>query len=178
MLMDLRELLAADKPLVAIVAVGGLPILAENGFTTLFGKAVTIAEVRTALVDGFGMGSILPFLNPKKRSLPDLAGMSIERGHLWALHALSLTLGYRLAPVEVRNMFACDARFHLSWVVREVNPDACTFSVAGTLKQWRRMVAHRTNADFSDTQRLWLAQSHRHIAEVFPYIEWSVRAAA
>ncbi len=154
MFADLHAELHA-LPDLAIVAVGGLPIERHDEGYALFGRPIDAARLRHELVRGIGLGAVLTYRNPKGRSLADLGELCLQRRHLWTAHVLSLTVVFGRAPLAVRNAFAFDRRFHLSWVQAEVADDPCTFTATGALREWARVIAYADDPSFSETPRQW-----------------------
>jgi hypothetical protein len=157
MFADLNAELGA-LPDVAIVAVGGLPIERVGGVHRLLGIPATAASVADQLKRGLGLGAVLTYRNPRKKSLAELGALCLAEGHLWTAHVLTLTLVFDRCPLAVRNAFAFDRRFHLSWVEAEVNDDPCTFTATASLREWHRVVGYADEASFRAEQRAWFAK--------------------
>lgn len=155
---DLRAELAA-LPEVAIVAVGGLPILLEGGQHRLLGMVATATSIAAQLKQGLGLGAVLTYRNPRDKSLAELGELCLQRQHLWTAHVLSLTVAFDKCPLSVRNAFAFDRRFHLSWVERELTDDPCTFTATGSLREWHRMISYASDDSFRPEQREWFAKA-------------------
>lgn len=167
---DLREsVMNGTLTGVGLCAVGGIPIVRnENGTFTLFEAPVSELSLRKTLTEGLGLGAVLTYENPNNKSLLQLGEMCLTRKHLWTTHALSLTLLYGKVPISVRNMFAFDSRFHLSWIAREESEQIVTFTAASSIKQWARMIRHKDDNSFSTVQRSWLNQTYEVVNTVFP----------
>ncbi len=135
---------------------------------TLLGQPVTIKLVRGTLMEGLGLGAVLTYRNPKGKSLLELGAMCANLGHQWTEHALFLTLAFNDCPIAVRNAFAFDGRFHLSWVEREVRPENTTFTAAAPVKQWRKMVKRADDTSFKPVQREWFEKVKTLLEEVLP----------
>ena len=157
-----------DLPEVALVAVGGIPIQRASCGHTLLGQAATTELVRCVLLEGLGLGAVLTYRNPKSKSLLDLGEMCADLGHQWTEHVLFLTLAFNDCPIAVRNAFAFDGRFHLSWVEREVRPENTTFTAAAPAKQWRKMVKRADDTSFKPVQREWFEKVKALLEEVLP----------
>ncbi|MCH9682935.1 MAG: hypothetical protein K0V04_15975 [Deltaproteobacteria bacterium] len=157
MFADLRSELDA-LPEVAIVAVGGIPIVLHRGQHQLFGRPVTAKNLREALRDGLGLGAVLTYRNPNDKTLDQLAQVCLEHDHLWTAHVLMLTVAFARCPLAVRNAFAFDRRFHLSWVDSEVSDDPCTFTATGSLREWARMMGYADAPSFKAEPRAWFAK--------------------
>ncbi len=157
MFADLNAELDA-LPEVAVVAVGGLPILLRDGAHWLLGIEATPASVAEQLKLGLGLGAVLTYRNPKGKSLGELGELCLRQGHLWTAHVLSLTVALDRAPLAVRNAFAFDRRFHLSWVEREVTGETCTFTATASLREWHRIVGYAADPSFRADQREWFAK--------------------
>lgn len=150
-------------PPVAIVAVGGIPIEYNDrfGHYEILGTRVTTERpnlIQGALKSGLGLGAVLTYKNPRDKSLEELGDLCLNLGHQWTEHVLFLTLVFDKAPIAVRNAFAFDGRFHLSWVESEVNPDFVTFTAAGSVKQWRKICERVEDLSFKLVQREWFAK--------------------
>jgi hypothetical protein len=141
-----------------VVAVGGLPITLEDGAHRLLGMVATPAAIAEQLVRGLGLGAVLTYRNPKHKSLRQLGELCLQQGHLWTAHVLSLTVAFDRCPLAVRNAFAFDRRFHLSWVEREVHADPCTFTATASLREWQRIIGHADDASFRAEPRAWFAK--------------------
>ncbi|MBN8612815.1 MAG: hypothetical protein J0L92_19625 [Deltaproteobacteria bacterium] len=157
MFADLRAELATLPP-VSIVAVGGLPITLEDGSHWLLGVPATAESVAEQLKRGLGLGAVLTHRNPKNKSLVELGELCLREGHLWTAHVLSLTVAFARCPLAVRNAFAFDRRFHLSWVEREVRDDPCTFTATASLREWYRVMGYAQEPSFRDEERAWFAK--------------------
>lgn len=157
MFADLRAELAS-LPEVAIVAVGGLPIVLEDGTHRLLGLPATAASIAEQLKRGLGLGAVLTHKNPRDKSLSELGDLCLREGHLWTAHVLSLTVAFDRCPLSVRNAFAFDRRFHLSWVEREVSDDPCTFTATASLREWHRIVGYAQERSFREQERAWFAK--------------------
>lgn len=155
---DLRAELAA-LPEVAVVAVGGLPILLEDGQHRLLGIAATAESIAEQLKQGLGLGAVLTYGNPRDKSLAELGELCLQKQHLWTAHVLSLTVVFDRCPLSVRNAFAFDRRFHLSWVERELHDDPCTFTATGSLREWHRLSGYAEDESFRPEQRAWFAKA-------------------
>jgi hypothetical protein len=157
MFADLNAELSA-LPEVSVVAVGGLPILLEDGVHRLLGMIATPESLAEQLVRGLGLGAVLTYRNPKQKSLRELGELCLQKGHLWTAHVLSLTVAFDRAPLAVRNALAFDRRFHLSWVEGEVQDSPCTFTATGSLREWHRLVSHAEDPSFRAEPRAWFAK--------------------
>jgi hypothetical protein len=157
MFADLRAELSS-LPEVSVVAVGGLPITLEDGAHRLLGMVATPDSIAEQLVRGLGLGAVLTYRNPKDKSLRELGAMCLRRGHLWTAHVLSLTVAFDRCPLTVRNAFAFDRRFHLSWVEHEVKDDPCTFTATTSLRDWHRIIGYADDPGFRPEVRLWFAK--------------------
>ncbi|MBL4636158.1 MAG: hypothetical protein JKY56_20020 [Kofleriaceae bacterium] len=146
-------------PEVSVVAVGGLPIILSDGHHRLFGGIATIESVRTELKKGLGLGAVLTYRNPKGKSLEELGELSLQYNHLWTAHILTLTLAFDACPIAVRNAFAFDRRFHLSWVETEVQEGPCTFTATASVREWKRMTSYADNASFKSVVRAWFGRA-------------------
>ena len=145
-------------PAVAVVAVGGLPITLEDGEHRLLGLRATPASIAEQLKRGLGLGAVLTHRNPRHKSLGELGELCLAKGHLWTAHVLSLTVAFAQCPLAVRNAFAFDRRFHLSWVERELADDPCTFTATASLREWHRIIGYRDDPSFRAEQREWFAK--------------------
>jgi hypothetical protein len=157
MFADLRAELET-LPAVAVVAVGGLPIVLEQGQHRLLGMPATAESVAEQLKQGLGLGAVLTYRNPRNKSLSELGDLCLQHGHLWTAHVLSLTVAFDKCPLAVRNAFAFDRRFHLSWVEREVHDEACTFTATASLREWHRIIAYADEPSFQAEPRAWFAR--------------------
>jgi hypothetical protein len=157
MFADLRAELAS-LPEVAIVAVGGLPIVLEGGVHRLLGIPATAESIAAELQRGLGLGAVLTHRNPRNKSLGELGALCLAEGHLWTAHVLTLTVAFDRCPLAVRNAFAFDRRFHLSWVEREVSTDPCTFTATASLREWHRVIGYAEATSFRAEERAWFAK--------------------
>ncbi len=157
MFADLNAELDA-LPEVSVVAVGGLPILLRDGAHWLVGVEATPESVAEQLKLGLGLGAVLTYRNPNAKSLGELGELCLRRAHLWTAHVLSLTVAFDRAPLAVRNAFAFDRRFHLSWVEGEIVSDPCTFTATASLREWHRIAGYASDASFRADPRAWFAK--------------------
>lgn len=153
-------------PDVAIVAVGGLPVRRVGDQYELFGAALTPDSLRTELRRGLGLGAVLTYRNPKNKSLDELAELCVDNEHFWTAHVLSLTLVFARCPLTVRNAFAFDRRFHLSWTEAEVRTEFCTFTATGSAREWTRFIAYAQNSSFNADQRAWFAKAGKIVTPI------------
>ena len=147
-----------NLPDIAIVAVGGLPILSCQGNYSLCGTPIDIDSLRAQLLQGLGLGAVLTYKNPNQKSLSELGQLCLSKHHLWTAHVLSLSLVFHQAPIALRNAFAFDRQFHLSWVESEIDSSPCTFTATASLRQWHRMMKYAEDPAFSMPQRQWFAK--------------------
>lgn len=156
MFADLRHDLHKLPP-VAVVAVGGIPIEYNESSESheLLGQLATPDLVQGILKRGLGLGAVLTYKNPKNKTLEELGDLCLGLGHQWTEHVLFLTIAFNEAPIAVRNAFAFDGRFHLSWVESEVNDETVTFTAAGSAKEWRKICKRSNNHSFKPIQREW-----------------------
>lgn len=159
MFADLRYDLHKLPP-IAIVAVGGIPIEynESSGNHELLGNLVTAESIQNILKKGLGLGAVLTYKNPKNKTLEELGELCLDFGHQWTEHVLFLTIAFNEAPIAIRNAFAFDGRFHLSWVESEVNSETVTFTAAGPVKQWRKICEREFDLSFKPIQREWFKQ--------------------
>jgi hypothetical protein len=157
MFADLSAELEA-LPDVAVVGVGGLPITLEEGEHRLLGLRATPASIAEQLKRGLGLGAVLTYRNPRHKSLGELGELCLQRGHLWTAHVLTLTVAFDRCPLAVRNAFAFDRRFHLSWVEREIADDPCTFTATASLREWHRIIGYQGDPSFGAEPRAWFAK--------------------
>jgi hypothetical protein len=165
MIIDLQKCLKAKtlpSNTTAIVAVGGIPTTHEM---TCFD---TPAKIKSHLTKGLGLGGMLTYGNPKDRTLDEMGALCVSLDHRWTEHALSLTLIFVDAPICVRNAFAFDGRFHLSWAEKEVNDQTVTFTAAGSVKNWRRMKKKSYDKSFKQAQRAWFRKVEDTLVNVLP----------
>lgn len=153
-------------PDVAVVAVGGLPIVWEDDHYTLCGAPISPESLRSQLVAGLGLGAVLTHRNPNNKTLTELGELCLGHKHLWTAHVLLLTLSFDACPLSVRNAFAFDRRFHLSWVEREVNVSLCTFTATASVREWHRLMGYANETSFNDEQRAWFANVQTLLASV------------
>jgi hypothetical protein len=158
MFADLRAELAA-LPEVSVVAVGGLPIVLEDGEHRLLGVPAPAESIAEQLKRGLGLGAVLTYRNPRNKSLSELGDLCLREGHLWTAHVLSLTVAFDRCPLAVRNAFAFDRRFHLSWVEREVHDETCTFTATASLREWHRIIGYAQEPSFREEARTWFAKT-------------------
>ncbi len=157
MFADLRAELNS-LPEVSIVAVGGIPVLLDDGQHRLLGAPVTLERLRDHLRQGLGLGAVLTHRNPNGKTLEELAELCLRHDHLWTAHVLLLTVAFDRCPIAVRNAVAFDRRFHLSWVEAEVHDDPCTFTATGSLREWKRMMGYADDPSFKAVVRAWFAK--------------------
>jgi hypothetical protein len=157
----------AALPDVAIVAVGGLAIVRRGDAYTLCGEVMDTAVLRQRLLEGLGLGAVLTHMNPNQKSLLELGEMCRAQNHLWTAHVLTLTVAVASAPLAVRNAFAFDRRFHLSWVAKEVSTPRCTFTATGSLREWHRLQGYADDDAFADDVRAWFLKIRLLLAPLF-----------
>lgn len=167
MFADLHGELDALPP-VSIVAVGGLPVRKVDGAYRLFDAPLNEARLRTALREGLGLGAVLTYRNKSEKSLEELAQICIERNHLWTGRVLALTLAFDGSPISVRNAFAFDGRFHLSWVEAEVDRGPCTFTATASVREWSRVIGYARDSSFRAEARTWFDKVGGLLAPLFP----------
>lgn len=158
---DLNRSLLEDRlPEVGIVAVGGIPILEDcDGNPTIFNSPIDADRLKKRLTEGLGLGAVLTYRNPKGKSLRGLGELCLDLGHTWTHHTLTLTVVFTNTPRSVRDAFAFDGRFHLSWSERDPDPDCVTFTACGSLKNWKRLLGHADDKSFKRVQRVWFEKA-------------------
>ena len=144
-----------NLPDLAIVAVGGLPIVRVGSGYHLVNSPIDYESLRTQLMMGLGLGAVLTHQNPKGKTLIQLGHLCLNNRHLWTAHILHLTLVFSRCPVDLRNALAFDRRFHLSWIENEVRSVVCTFTATGSLREWSRLIGYVDDESFSEITRAW-----------------------
>lgn len=155
-------------PKVAIIAVGGIPILKKNGVLTLMGVEVTPELTRQAALDALGMSAVLTSMNPKGKTLEELTAMCLENKHMWALHAFTVTLAFIGVPPFVEMSFGRDGSFMRggSWVESKIEGPRI-FTVPGDLKTWGKYIKNRDSEDFWPVMRENLNNAHDILVAAF-----------
>lgn len=151
-----------------IVAVNGIPIQMVDGKNTLLSQEVNVSFVRKLFLEGLGLGAVLTYKNPKGKTLLQFGEMCLKLGHTWTFHNLSLTICYKNAPISVRNAFAFDTNFKLSWVESEINDETVTFTATGSLKSWKKIADRFISSDFNFDQRLAFGNAKIILASILP----------
>lgn len=78
---------------VGICSIGGFPIHLGNEGQLLLGKSeYTIEELKTLLYETVGMSSFMSYLNPKNKSLGDIANTTLDMKHYSVLHTITLSV--------------------------------------------------------------------------------------
>ena len=168
-ILDRMAEAAETLPDVGVVALNGIPFVGDP--PSYFGVSVTPELVREQLMLGLGFGGVLTFMNPVGYSLESLARMSLEHGHGWAMHGVTVTLCFAGAPTFVELSFARDGRFHMSWVEPKGSTDWAiprVFTATASLKRWSKYVANRNSPDFLKTQQHWLGLAHAELVALMP----------
>lgn len=159
-----RVILKQDPPTdVSIVAAGGFPIINKDGVYHLLGNPVSEKTLSQHLKQALGLGAVLTFKNPNRKSLSELGDVCVGYGHLWTLHVVNLTLLFYQAPLAVRDAFSFDRRYHLSWVENEVGQETVTFTATGSLKEWAKMQFRKDDKSFKRIQRKWFARANQTV---------------
>lgn len=156
-------------PPVGLVALNGIPFIGDP--PTYFGVQIRPEIIREQLRFGLGFGGVLTYMNPGQHTLNELAEISLEHGHDWAMKSITLTLCFAGCPTFVELSFARDRRFHLSWVEPKGPEDwskARVFTATATAKDWKKYVGNRASQDFLRTQREWLAMAHEVLKSLMP----------
>ena len=166
---DLNKSLMIDKlPECAIVAVGSIPIKEnENHEFTIFGSVVTPQNIKEALIEALGLGAVLTFRNPRNKNLLELGEMCVGYGHTWTLHVINITILFHEVPISVRNAFAFDGRFHLSWIDNQISSKKVTFTANGSLKNWKKIKKRSEDKSFKKNQRRWFRKATDMIDPLF-----------
>lgn len=155
-------------PKVAIVAIGGIPILKRDGKYTLMGTEITPQKARQAALDALGMSAVLTNMNPKFKSLEELTSMCLANKHMWAMNAFTVTMVFIDVPPFVEMSFARDGSWLKggSWVESKLDGPRI-FTVPGDIKAWSKYVKNRDSEDFWQVMRKVLAETHAVLCEVF-----------
>jgi len=91
----------------AIVAIGGFPIeLDLDGHLSFFGQAVTVNEMKEKLYQTVGLSSFMSYLNPKNKSLNEIADTTIGLGHYSVLHQIQLSVLLTGISIGVEHEFS------------------------------------------------------------------------
>jgi len=172
MFCDLNQaIVSGEIPECAIVAVGGFPVrrVESQCYWSIFNKPlVSLSDIEDYFLEALGLGAVLTFKNPNNKSLRELGKVCLGLGHGWTLHTLTLTVLFHEVPVAVRNAFAFDRRFHLSWVHNEQSTEKVTFTATGSLKEWKKIGQRATDKSFHKAQRDWFLTAYDLITPTFP----------
>jgi hypothetical protein len=85
-----KELMAGS--VVGLVAIGGIPITIKDGKTWLHGQEITPDQIKHQLMQTVGMSSFMSYLNPKNKTLEEMAQTTIDINHLSVLHTISFSI--------------------------------------------------------------------------------------
>lgn len=170
MFCDLNAaIISGNLPHCAIVAVGGFPVKMIDGKYCIFDTPIHKNTLDLYFREALGLGGVLTFKNPNKKTLYELGTVCLGHNHGWTLHTLTLTVLFHDVPIAVRNAFAFDRRFHLSWVEKEVCDEKVTFTATGSLKEWKKIGKRSSDTSFKKIQRTWFAQAYEVIIPTFPH---------
>lgn len=139
----LRDLASEMDPFVELVTVGGIPV-----------EMLPDIPLRDLYLAMLGTGAILTRRNPRGWGYVE-AGLKCESlGHLWTEHVILIGIAIR-AHRRVRDAFAFDRRFHLSWVEErhEPDPDVATFCATAPIREFRRYAGNANCVDFHQDVR-------------------------
>jgi hypothetical protein len=154
---------------VGLVALNGIPFVGSP--PTYFGTEVTPELLQEQIRLGLGFGGVLTYMNRGGHTLGQLAEMSLDNDHDWAMRNITATLCFANAPTFVEMSFARDRRFHLSWVEPRAKTDwnkHRVFTATASLKDWRKYIYNRDSTDFLKTQRTWLHDAHKVVTLLAP----------
>lgn len=91
---------------VGIVAIGGFPVeLSESGLC-LMGRPVSIQELLYQLQKSIGISSFMSYLNPKNKTLNEIAESTLKLGHQSVLHMLNISILVSGISVGVEHEFS------------------------------------------------------------------------
>lgn len=78
---------------VGICSIGGFPVHLNMDGQLLIGKSeYTIEELKTLLYETVGMSAFMSYLNPKNKSLIEIANNTLDMKHYSVLHTISLSV--------------------------------------------------------------------------------------
>lgn len=76
-----------------ICSIGGFPVhLGENGTLQIGKSEYTIEELKELLYETVGMSSFMSYLNPKNKSLNEIANTTLKMGHYSVLHTVNISV--------------------------------------------------------------------------------------
>ena len=168
--LDRMDEATVKLPEVGVVALNGVPFIGSDP-VTYFGHPVTEEIIEQQMRLALGFGGVLTHMNVSNKTLDELADLSLEHDHDWALHAVNATVCFAGCPTFVEMSFGRDGRFHLSWVETRSRVDwtwGRVFTATAPLKHWKKYLANRDSSDFLKTQREWLAKTHQALRGLFP----------
>lgn len=82
-----------SESVMGICSIGGLPIHLSNSGSLILGKTeYTKEELKEQLYETLGMSSFMSYLNPKNKSLKEIADTTLNMKHYSVLHTINLSV--------------------------------------------------------------------------------------
>lgn len=82
-----------SESVIGICSIGGLPIHLSNSGALMVGKTeYTKEELKEQLYETLGMSSFMSYLNPKNKSLKEIADTTLNMKHYSVLHTINLSI--------------------------------------------------------------------------------------
>jgi len=111
----------------------------------------TFLDIRFAIRETIGMGSLLCWGNPNGKTLVEFGDEALEQRELWAARTYYVTLFFYDVHHNIHLAFAHDRRFHLSWPER--NLPFTYFTAQGSVYDWYKFLQHKDDQGFKEKQR-------------------------
>lgn len=93
-------------PRSAIVSIGGIATEVENKKLHMLGKETTIEELKESFNKSIGMSSFMSYLNPKNKSLDEIAETTLNLKHNSVLHQINIGILLTGISIGVEHEFS------------------------------------------------------------------------
>lgn len=157
--------LCVNLPPTSLCAIGGFPIKKIGDGFSWCNNTISPNTISSTLKEALGFSAILTYTNKTNKTIEELGQLCLDKGHLWALHWLNISIVFSCHKPQVELSFARDKEFFLSWPV-ETSPTGNIFVATAGIKEWLKYTAHYQDKSFDADTRVAMEQSLAIIKEI------------
>lgn len=101
-----RDQTIMSGPAAAIVSIGGIATEIKNKKLHMLGKETTIEELKSSFDKSIGMSSFMSYLNPKNKTLDEIAETTLSLKHNSVLHQINISILLTGISIGVEHEFS------------------------------------------------------------------------